>query len=75
MWYPSYGRLKIKENASTQDVTHLNGDYMTKCKIPGHKNHLISVLYLLLQVLDVPLTVKFRYVLRARNPRVLNKGE
>jgi hypothetical protein len=53
VWYPSYGLLKIKQNALTQDVARLNGDYMTYWKIPGHKNHLISIWYLLLQVLDV----------------------
>jgi len=44
---------RLKKNASTQDVAHLNGDYMTNKKIPGHKNHHISILYLLLQVLDI----------------------
>jgi hypothetical protein len=53
VWCPSYGLLKIKENASTQYVAHLKVAYMTYWKIPGHKNHPISILYLLLQVIDV----------------------
>jgi hypothetical protein len=47
-----HGLLKIKENASTQDVAHLNRYYITYWKIPGYNNHLLSILYLLLQVLD-----------------------
>jgi len=79
MWYPIYGLLKIKENASTQDAVHLNRDYMTYLKISGHKNHLTSILCLLLQVLDVidfcAINSKIRYRSRARNVRVFKSGE
>lgn len=40
VWFPCYDLLKIKENASTQDVAHLKGNCMIAWKIPGHKKHL-----------------------------------